>query len=51
MTVLSTKGQTIVSGNGIANVDNKRVLTSEKRGALHAVYKKLQQEQQFSAKL
>lgn len=44
MTVLSTKGQTIVSGNGIANVDNKRVLTSEKRGALHAVYKKLEQE-------
>lgn len=34
----------IVSENGIANVDNKHVLTSEQRGALKAVYKKLQQE-------
>lgn len=45
MTMLSTTGVwKIVSENGTANADNKRVLTSEQRGALNAIYKKLQQE-------
>lgn len=45
MTKSSTTGVwKIVSENGIANVDNKHVLTSEQRGALNTVYKKLQQK-------
>lgn len=40
MTKSSTTGVwKIVSENGIANVDNKHVLTSEQRGALNAVYR------------
>lgn len=45
MTKSSTTGVwKIVSENRRANVDNKHVLTSEQRGVLNAVYKKLQQE-------
>lgn len=39
---LSTTGVwKIVSENGIANVDNEHILTSEQRDALNAAYKKL----------